>query len=355
MTLGAAVLMGTTFLPVASTVTGAGGRDGWMSVLPAFALGIPYGLMVLSLSAQYPNKNLLQISETLFGKWIGKIIGVMYISIAGYFAGLLLGQCGDIYERSIMPLTPIGVFYFGGLFLVLYLVSSGIEVFARFTEVIFPLIVIALALNISLSIPRIEQGELMPILSEGLKPLFWGGLKIAPFAMEYILFLVGILNFLPTGKQDHGQLKKGVWRAVLFVGILNTLVTLMQILVFGPSETIRLLYGLLVLGKMVEISRTVAGVESIFLGVWLGALVIKVSALFFMVTWGLETVINLKGLIWDLAVCVVFMGIAFGFVRGHSLIREIGLVDDYLILPFTSVWILTLWGVSRWKQGAGAS
>ena len=353
MTLGAAVLMGTTFLPVASIVTGVIGRDGWMSVLPGFAVGIPYGLMVLSLMEQYPRKNLLQISETLFGKWIGKIVGVIYIFITGYLGGLLLGQAGNIYQTSIMPLTPISVFYLGGLLLVFYLVRSGIEVFARFSEVVFPLIVIALLLNVGLSIPRIEQGELMPILSEGLKPLFWGGLKVVPFAMTYILFLAGVVAFLPTGKQELGQLKKGVWRAVFLVGILDTLVVLMQILVFGPGETIRLVYGLLVLGKMVEVSRTVAGVESIFLGFWFGALVIKVCASFFAVTWGLETVFSSKGLKWNIAVGVVFLGIAFKFTRGPSLIKEIGLVDNYLIFPFASVWILALWGVARWKKKAG--
>jgi len=353
MTLGAAVLMGATFLPVASLVTGVGGRDGWMSVLPGFAVGIPYGLMVLSLVERYPHKNLLQISETLFGKWIGKIIGVIYILITGYLGGLLLGQAGEIYQTSVMPLTPISVFYLGGLLLVFYLVRSGIEVFARFSEVIFPLIVIALVLDVGLSIPRIEQGELMPILSEGLKPLFWGGIKVLPFPLTYILFLAGIAAFLPTGKQELGQLKTGVWRAVFLVGILDTLVALIQILVFGPTETIRLVYGLLVLGKMVEVSKTVAGVESLFLGVWLGAGVIKISAFFFTAIWGLETVFGLKGLKWDLAVGIVFLGIALQFMRGPSLIKEIGLLDDYLVLPFVSVWILTLWGVARWKKGAG--
>ncbi|ODA41555.1 GerAB/ArcD/ProY family transporter [Desulfosporosinus sp. BG] len=353
MILGSAVLLGTTFLPIASLVTGVSGRDGWMTVLPGFAVAIPYALMVFSLLFQYPSKNLLQISEILFGKWIGKIIGIIYILITGYFGGLLLAQAGDIYERSVMPLTPIGLFYLGGVLLVFYLVNSGIEVFARFSEVIFPGIVIALILNLSLSIPRVEQGELLPILSEGLGPLFEGGVKVSPFAMEYILFLGGLLTFLPTGRKELGQLKTGVWRAVFLVGILNMLVVLMQILIFGPTETIRMTYGLLVLGKMVEISRTVAGVESLFLGVWFGSLVIKVSAFFFTVTWGLETVFNLKGLKWNVAISVVFMGIAFGFVRGASLLVEIGFIDNYLILPFTSVWILTLWGVSRWKKGAG--
>ncbi len=355
MTLGAAVLMGTTFLPVASVVTGAGGRDGWMSVLPGFAVGIPYGLMVLSIVERYPGKNLLQVSVMLFGKWIGKLIGIIYILITGYFGGLLLGQVGDIYQASAMPLTPISIFLLGGLLLVYYLVRSGIEVFARFSEVIFPLTVIALVLNVGLSIPRIEQGELLPILSEGLKPLLWGGIKVVPYAMTYILFLAGFIAFLPTSKREFGQLKTGIWRGFILVGVLNTLVVLMQILVFGPTETVRLVYGILILGNMVEVSRTIVGVESIFLGIWFGALVIKVSAYFFTVIWGLDTVFCLKGLKWNLAVSVVFLGIAFQFTRGHLLIKELGFVDTYLLTPFASVWIPILWGVARWKKGASVS
>jgi len=352
MTLEAAVLMGTTFLPVASIVTSASGRDGWMSVLPGLAVGIPYSLMVLSLVEQYPSKNLLEISKIVFGKWIGKIIGLIYILITGYFGGLLLGQVGNMYQVSIMPLVPISVLYLGGLLIVLYLVISGIEVFARFSEVILPMIFIALLLNIGLSIPRIEQGELLPILSEGLQPLFFGGMKIVPFAMQFILFLAGLAAFLPTGKQELGQLKTGIWRAFFLVGILNTLVVLIQIIVFGPTETIRLVYGLLELGKYLEISRTAAGIESLFLGVWLGALVIKISAFFFAVIWGLESVFSWKGLKWNFAVGIVFLGIAFRFTRGPSLVMEIGLVERYLILPFASVWILVLWGAAQWKKGA---
>lgn len=350
MILGAAVLMGTTFLPVASIVTGVSGRDGWMSVLPGLAVGIPYGLMVLSLMAKYPQKNLLQITESLLGKWLGKIIGILYIINSGYLGGLLLAQLGDIYESSIMPLVPIRIFYLGGLLLVFYLVISGIEVFARFAEVIFPLIVIALVLNIGLSIPRIEQGELMPILAEGIKPLVFGALKVMPFSLSYLLFIAGNIS-ISTGEEEFKQLKTGVWRAVFLVGILDTLVALIQILVFGPNETIRLVYGLLVLGKMVEVSRTVAGVESIFLGVWLGSVIIKIAASFFQTIWGLETVFGLKGLKWKIAVAAVFWGIATGFLRGASLILEIGYVDSYLTLPFVSVWIPVLWGVSRWRRG----
>jgi Spore germination protein. len=350
MTLGSSVFMGGTFLLIASFVTNAGRRDGWMAVLPAFALAIPYGLMVISLSARYPNENLLGISEKVLGKLIGKIIGFIYILISGYYGGLVLAFIGLIYEQSIMQLVPRWVFYLGGFLLVFYLVSSGIEVFARFSEVMFPVIAIALILNFALTLPRIEQGELLPILSEGLKPLFLGGYRIIPFPMIYILFLAGFLTFLPFDKHKLVELKAGVWRTVFAVGILDTLVVLIQILVFGPEETIRLSFGILELGKMAEISRTVSGIESLFMGIWLGALVIKCCAFFFMTTWGLETVLKLKGLKWRFLVSAVFLGIAFGFMKGHSLSLQVSFVESYLISPFAFVWIPTLWAISRWKE-----
>ncbi|MDQ7096393.1 endospore germination permease [Desulfosporosinus sp. PR] len=352
MTLGAAVLVGTTFLPIPSIVAAAGGRDGWMSVLPGFAAGIPFGLMVLSLMERYPEKNLLHISETILGKWIGKLIGIIYILISGYFGGLLLGQVGDVFQSSIMPLTPISAFLLGGLFLVCYLVLSGIEVFARFSEVVFPLVVIALLLNVSLAVPRIEQGELLPILSEGLKPIFFAGIKVIPYSMNYILFIAGILPFLPTSKQELSQLKAKLWRAVFLAGILDTLVALIELLVFGPTETVRLVYGLLALGKMVEISRTVSGVESLFLVVWLGALIIKIGSCFYVSIWGVETVFGIKGLKLNMAVGIIFLGIAYTF-KGPALIQEIAFYNIYLSLPFTSVWIAALWAAARWKKEPG--
>ncbi|WP_170932714.1 endospore germination permease [Desulfosporosinus sp. FKB] len=350
LSLGSAVLMGGSFILIGNFVTVASGRDGWMAVLPAFVTAIPYGLMVFSLSSQYPNVNMLQISENLFGKWIGKIIGILYILISGYYSGLALGAIGLTYEQSIMPLTPRWVFNLGGLLIALYLLNSGIETFARFCEVIFPIIAISQILNFCLGIPKIEQGELLPLLSEGLKPLFFGALRVIQFPMEYILFISGLLTFLPNGKQELAQLKTGVWRAAFLVGSLETLVVLIQILVFGPEETNRLAFGILSLGKIVELSRTISGVESLFMGVWLGALIIKCCAFIFMTTWGIETVFNLKGLKWRLTVSAISLGIALWFTEGTVLTRELFFVENYLMFPFAFVWIPILWGVSLWKE-----
>ena len=351
--LSAGVLLGTTFFPVAQLAAGAAGRDAWWCVLPAYSLGIPFGLMIYSLMGKYPGKNLLQISEITLGKWAGKTIGIIYILISAYFGALLLSQVADAFRRSVLPFIPVSVYWGGVILLVILLAWGGIEVFARFTEIVFPTIVLGLVATFLLAIPRFEWEEFYPVLGNGLKPVFWGTLKIAPFPMEYILFLAGVLTFLPAGEQDKRQLKTGIWRSIIIVGVLNTMVTLTEIMVFGPTETQRLNYGLLSLGKMIEFAKTFAGVESIFMLVWMGAMIIKVGALFFMAFWGMQSVFHIRRQDWKWYFLLggAFLVLASLPEGGVELLTEITYVDDYLILPFTVSWVLLVWGVERWRKG----
>lgn len=350
MVLSSAVLLGTTFFPIGSMVTGIGGRDGWMAIIPGFGLGIPFGFMVLSLMPKYPNKNLIEISEKVLGKWLGKGLGFLYILATTYFGALLSGQGADMFKRSILPVMPHHVFILGGSLLVFLLYMNGIEVFGRFAEVIFPIVIVALIGTALLTIPRFEQGELFPILADGIKPVLYASVKVAPFPMEYILFLAGLLPFLPKKSKDLIQMKKGIWRAVFLVVFLSIIITIIQILTFGPFETTRLSYGLLVLGKMIELSRTVAGVESIFALIWMGALTMKISAFFFAGMWGIKSVFGLKSVKWSFILGLAYIYIPLSFPRGADIVVEIGVADDYLILPFTVFWVLLVWGVDKWKS-----
>lgn len=350
--LGSAILLGTTFLPIGSLVGVSSGRDGWMSVLPGFLVAIPLGLFLISLISKYPKKNLLEITEIVLGKWIGKIIGILYIAITAYFGAILGGQGVDIFTRSILPLMPRFVFIGGGLILVLLLVWTGVEVFARFAEVVFPIVVLALVVTAIFIIPRFEQGELYPILGNGILPVFKGSLQVIPFAMEYLLYLAWLLPFLPQKKDDLQSMKKGIWKTVILVGLLDTMIVLIELMTFGSVEMARLTYGLLVLGKMIEVSRTLAGVESIFAMVWMGALATKVAAFFFAARWGLKTVFGWKSSGWSFALGGFFFLVPYIMVRGTDLTVEISFVDQYLILPFTLIWILLVWGADKWKKRA---
>jgi spore germination protein (amino acid permease) len=351
MILSSGVLLGTGFFAIVQILAGVAGRDGWWSVMPGYLITIPWGLMILSFMRSYPGQNLLQISEKVFGKWIGKAIASCYILIAGYLTAMYLARGVDTYKRMIIPLMPKSVLTLGILFLVIALAWAGIEVLARFSEFSFPLVLIGLLVTLIFSFPRFEWNEFYPVLANGFKPVLIGAYKVIPFSMEYIFFLAGVLPFLPTGEQ--ARLKSGLWRAAIIVGTIQTVLTIMEILVFGPVEAARLNIGLLSLGKMIDIAKTISGIESVFLGLWLGAMVLKITAAFFAVIWGLQYIFGLKKKFWlYLGVSLILFIIAMFQRGGTQVYLELTVIDDYLVLPFALAWIPLLWLVDRWRRRA---
>ena len=352
MVVTTGVIMGFTFMPVAQTAVMEGtGRDGWLSVLPGYALAIPLGLMVLCVAERFPGQNFIKISENLLGKWPAKGLGLMYSGISLYFGGLLLAANRDVFQRSILPQVPGMIFCAGIAFLVVLLAWLGIEVYARFSEIIVPVFIILLLLVIIASIPRIEWEEFfpLPLTANGPLPALRGAWRITGFAGEYIFFLFGLLPFLPQGQ--GARLRTGIWRAVILVGAGSAILTLIEIMVFGPSETERLNYGLLSLGKMIEISKMVYGVESIIMVILMGANILKVTAFYLGTVWGLQAVFNLKDQLGlYLAVGLIFAAIAYRVPGGSWLGIELGKVDSYLVRNLPLIWVPLAWFMAL-RQG----
>ncbi len=249
----------------------------------------------------------------------------------------------------IIPLLPESVLALGILVLVIALAWAGIEVLARFSEFSFPLVLLGLLLTLVLSIPRFEWDEFYPVLANGFKPVLMGTYKVVPFSMEYILFLAGLLPFIPTG--EKARLKSGLWRAVILVATIQTVVTVLEILIFGPTEAARLNIGLLSLGKMIDIAKTISGIESVFLGLWLGAIILKTTAVFFIIIWGLQYLFGLKKSFWlYIGISLILLVIAVLQRGGSQVFLELGILDEYFVLPFTLAWIPLLWLVERWRR-----
>ena len=72
-TFGSSVVMG-----INSNV----GQDIWIAILLASVLTVPLFLMYARILDNFPNKNLFEISEILFGKVFGKIVTVLLCGTA---------------------------------------------------------------------------------------------------------------------------------------------------------------------------------------------------------------------------------------------------------------------------------
>lgn len=348
--LTAALVLGQSFLSAGYLATILVGRDGWLSIPIGFLAGIPFILFALSISYKYPGKDLLQITEQIVGKWFAKVIGFFYILIAIRFGTLIVCQGVDMYVRTVLPFMPHYILVMGILLIILYLFYSGIEVTGRFSEVIYPITVLSLIFIAIFTFPLFEKGELFPILANGILPVIKGGIAVLTWPLGYIFFLAGLLPFLPQEKKEQKKMYKGVINTIIGVSFLSTLLVLVQILTFGPSETARLTYGLLALSNMVEILNAISGVEAIFTLIWMGSIVLKSTALLFAAYWGIQTVFGIKGKKVSIPLGLIFILTPIWFLRGSSLVVAIWQLNHYVITPFIVGWLIIIWGADKWKR-----
>lgn len=348
--LASALVLGQSFLSAGFLSTMGAGRDGWLATLLGFLAGIPFILLALSIAYRYPGKNLLEITEQVVGKWLGKIIGVMYILISIRFGTLIISQGVDMYTRTVLPIMSHYVIILGILLIVIYLFYSGIEVMSRFSEVIYPIIVLSLIFIALFIIPYFEHGELFPILADGIVPVMQVSLQVLTWPLGYILFMAGLLTFIPGKKEEQKRMFQGVTWAVVMVSILSAILVMVQITTFGPFEASRLTYGLLVLSNMVEVLNAISGVEVFFTLIWMGSIVLKATALLFTGYWGIQTIFGIKGKLVSIPLCLLYIGIPIFMFRGTALVVSIWEMNQFLVTPFVISWLIILWGGDKWKR-----
>ena len=59
---------------------GGAKHDVWLSAIIATILGIIGGYLIISLALKYPLCTIIQYSQQILGTWLGKLIGLVYIS-----------------------------------------------------------------------------------------------------------------------------------------------------------------------------------------------------------------------------------------------------------------------------------
>ncbi|MDO9573881.1 MAG: GerAB/ArcD/ProY family transporter, partial [Candidatus Contubernalis sp.] len=123
------------FLPAISTRQAL--QDAWISTIIATTNGVLIALLVVTLMRRFPAQTLIQYSEDIMGKFIGKIIGLGYIWFFLSTNAIIVREFGDFMVAAFMPRTPLLVFNAMIVILAIMAVKSGLEPLSRMNEWLF--------------------------------------------------------------------------------------------------------------------------------------------------------------------------------------------------------------------------
>ncbi|MCU6710769.1 endospore germination permease [Paenibacillus sp. J5C_2022] len=294
--------IGTTILISPAVLTAEAKQDAWL----AATLGVGFGLLLVLLynkvGSLYTAKNLVELMETLLGKWLGKAIAVTFVFFAFVTSAELLYLFGNFITTQIMPETPIQAVNI--LFASIIVIGSrlGIEVLARFAELLFPVFIGLFLVLVVFVSPKIHTDNLLPMMESSVGTIVGTAIY---FTSIFSLSIVVMLMIFPESISRPGAARKAFFRGTLIGGIILLVVILLSLLVLGVDATARQIYPSYSLAKKINVGNFLQRIEIIMAMMWFISIYFRLSCYFHAAVKGLAQVLNVK----DYRFLVVPMGI----------------------------------------------
>lgn len=207
------------------------GQDGWIALILGWSGGfILLGIYVYIILLN-PDKSFIEILRDTFGKYFGGIIALFYIWYFIHISAAIVRNISEYMITVNYPNTPMIFIAVILLLTVAYSVRMGLEVIARLSEILAPMVILFVLAILVLTIQLFEPRNLLPILSNGLSPVIKTGFSILTFPFgETVVFLVLFPNL-----NARKKLAKTSFSAFTLIGLVLLSATLREIMILGPD------------------------------------------------------------------------------------------------------------------------
>lgn len=301
-TIGSSVLLLPTPLAEASK------QNSWIA--GTFALGIGQLLvwLYIVLWNRFGSLTLVEYCEYALGKWLGKLVSLLFFFHALLLTSLVVRNIGDFMTTLIIPETPLVAIHSFFLFVVIVGVRYGLETFARISELFFPWVSFLFFFMVFAVMPQVKVTNIQPVMEGGLKTVIGGAL---PFLGTPVLELVLFLFILPSLQQKK-QAAKGFFVGTLLGGMVLILISALSILVLGVTMTTLSVYPSYVLAQKINIGKFLERIEAVLAILWMMTIFIKGTLCFYTTSLSLTQLLKLsdyRPITWPLGTLVLYLSI----------------------------------------------
>ncbi|WP_053368095.1 GerAB/ArcD/ProY family transporter [Bacillus sp. FJAT-27245] len=256
------------------------GYDAWISVLIA-GLAIHPIIWMIYKMAGIAGGDIVSIHEYIYGKFLGKLISLLFIFYFTTFSIVTLRTFIQIVQVWMFP--GFSTFWFGLAFLllVIYVIHGG---FRTITGIIFFGIFLTFYLLFVFlyTVPFSDYSDLLPIMDHSIKDLTLAALHMSFTYMGWELLLVYI-PYIKNPQDSHKWAQGGA----LFTTIQYVFITLISFGYYSEGQLQRTIWATLSMFKIVElpfverfeyigiVSWTLNVLPIVCMGLWAASRILK--------------------------------------------------------------------------------
>jgi spore germination protein KB len=271
-------------------VSSEASQDSWASLLIGLAFSIPVILVYSRLMKLFPETDLFDIMQTLFGKILGKILVALFAWYAFHLGALVVRNFSEFIEIVAMPETPQLPIMIALTLVTTYLAASGMETLGKWSVLMFPIIMFVVALTVVLALNRMDFTNLMPFLETAPATLLSSGFDVFsfPFA-ETVVFLC----MAGSVRKEESPYKIYI-RAVLFCGGVLLVIILRNVSTLGAAMVKASYFPSFTTARVIQVGDFLSRIEGSISMNFLVSGITKITLCLMVASKGLAHIFNIE-------------------------------------------------------------
>ncbi|WML39324.1 GerAB/ArcD/ProY family transporter [Neobacillus sp. OS1-2] len=311
-------------------------QDAWISMLLGLAGGLLLFLVYYQLYKYYPTLTLTSYVQKITGKWIGRLLGLLYIIYFIYCSTRVLRDFGELLTTTIYFNTPLIVINALMMLTIIYSIHKGIEVIARVGELFFGVIYMMATAGFLLILfsGLIHLEYLQPVLEYGWKPVFITfirGTITFPFG-EMVVFTM-LLPYL----NDHKKVKLACMGGMILAGINVTITCAINVATLGVDLFQRSNFPLLTTIGKIQLANFIERLDVLFMLYLMIGGFFKISIFFYAAVIGAAELFKFKNhqkLSFPIGLIILIASVTISSSYAEHIQEGLKVVPVYLHWPF---------------------
>ena len=311
-------------------------QDAWIAVLLGMAGGLLLFLVYHRLFSYYPDLPLTGYVQKITGKFIGSILGFLYIVYFLYCASRVMRDIGELLTTTIYTNTPLFILNALMVLTVIYAIHKGLEVLARVGELLFMMVYLMAIVGFLLVLfsGLLHLENLKPILENGIMPVIkktLGETITFPFG-EMIIFTMILPNL-----NEPKKAKLVCLSGIILSGINIIITTIINIAALGTDLIIRSPFPLLSTISKIDLMNFIERLDVFFMLYLVIGGFFKITLYFYAAVLGATELFKFKNtskLTFPIGLIVLFASLTIASNYAEHIKEGLKIVPIYLHWPF---------------------
>ncbi|WP_080845876.1 GerAB/ArcD/ProY family transporter [Cytobacillus gottheilii] len=281
-----AIQVGVGILGFQRIVIRSAGNDGWIAVIAA-GIVVSIVIFIMYMLLNRHKKDILQIQQELFGKFIGSIFGLVWIINWILLTVTVLSSFIEIVEVWVFPTINIYIIAFIFIILIYYCLTGGFRVVAGIC-VLGTIIPLYLYLTFLFPLEHTHLRNILPIWNHHLKEMT---IATKDMSLSYLGFST-LLMYYPFIKHAHKS-QKWAHFGNIFTCFIYLFLMIITIGYFSEKQVSHHIWATLSLWKIVELPF-VERFEYIGITSWVLMILPNICVLVWSASQGIGRMVKIK-------------------------------------------------------------